>query len=246
MNAFLQTQLSDQGLQLLIARRAAPHQHQMQLRIAIKQGLHGSDQFMMAFFAPQYGNAAYQHGIRCQAQLGTQIQGWCRIDHAGINTGVDHLDVLGFHTALDQVIAHIVAGRDYPLGHDGVRHQGTHFLGQMARAHNQGSPRQTPGHTCQHGIATTMAVQHIKLALTQHPAQLAHTAHVIGRAIHQQGMNNEALVAQALGQLCMRLAGGLHLMPPLAQDAHGAQDVVFLAAKAGGSFRVQNAQGPHR
>ncbi len=151
-----------------------------------------------------------------------------------------------FHAPLDQVIAHIIAGRNHPFGHDGVRHQGAHFLGQMARTHNQGGSRQAPGHTGQHGVTAAMAVQHIKLTLAQDPTQLAHTAHVIGRAIHQQGMNHKTLVAQALGQLGVGLAGGLHLMPPFAQDAHGSQNVVFLTTKAGGSFRVQNAQGPHR
>ena len=88
-----------------------------------------------------------------------------------------------------------------------------------------------------------MRIDNVKAPFPQNAANLENTAHDIDRAIRIQGVHHKAGIAQARGELSIRLANRLKIMAFFAHSDHFFEDPVFLTAKTRRGFSVHNTQG---
>ncbi|MNT41984.1 hypothetical protein D3C72_1783780 [compost metagenome] len=95
------------------------------------------------------------------------------------------------------------------------------------------------------GIAPAVRVEHVEAAFFQDAPDGRHAFQVIDGALHADGMDLEAGIAQAFRQLRLRLTDRFKMVTARPHGGHFLEYSSFLAAKAGGRFRVHDAQTRH-
>ena len=81
-----------------------------------------------------------------------------------------------------------------------------------------------------------MRIEHVKTARLQNLFKLKNTANDIAHTIHKQRVHNKTRLAQALGELSVRLTNSLKIVATLAHRYHFFKDSVLLSAKTCGGL----------
>jgi len=158
---------------------------------------------------------------------------------------INRRDMAGVHAALDQTVAHIVADGGDAVGNHRVRQQRPRPVCQVAGPDDERRARQAPGAPRDQRIAAAVSIEHIEAPRAQDLAQRPHPFEKIGRPVHEQGMHDETLIAQAICQQRVGLARRLEIMAAFAHGQHFFEYAVFLAPKAGRGLGMQDTQRGH-